>query len=46
MRLLGLYVTFAPLPWRKLGGRIRNLLVGDAVEYVRDAIQAGTLFVV
>ena len=46
MRLLRVYVPFPLLPWRKLGGRIRNLLVRDTAEYVRDAIQAGALFVV
>ena len=46
MLLLRLYVPFRLLPWRKLGRRIRNLLVRDAAEYVRHAVQAGTLFVV
>ena len=32
--------------WRKLGRCIRNLLPRDAAEYVRNAVQAGTLFVV
>ena len=46
MLLLRLYVPFRLLPWRKLGRCIRNLLVRDAAEYVRNAVQAGTLFVV
>ena len=46
MLLLRLYVPFRLLPRRKLGRRKRNLLVRDAAEYVRNAVQAGTLFVV
>src|SRR5271165_1716621 len=46
MLLLRLYVPFRLFPWRKLGGRIRNLLPRDAAEYVRNAVQVGTLFVV
>jgi len=46
MLLLRLDVPFRLLPWRKLGRRIRNLLVRDAAEYVRNAVQAGTFFVV
>src|SRR5271157_2129751 len=46
MLLLRLYVPFGLLPWRKLGRRVRNLLPRDAAEYVRNAVQAGTLFVV
>ncbi len=46
MILLRLYVPFRLLPGRKLGSGIRNLLVRDAAEDVRNAVQAGTLFVV
>src|SRR5271165_3199054 len=46
MLLLWLYVPFRLLPRRKLGRRVRNLLPRDAAEYVRNAVQVGTLFVV
>ena len=46
MLLLRIHVPFRLLPWRKLGRRVRNLLIRDAAEYVRNTVQAGMLFVV
>jgi len=46
MLLLRFDVSFRLLPWRKLWWRIRNLLVRNTVEDVRNAVNAGTLLIV